>query len=48
MAEYAVVIEAWFEADNDEDAAAVSERLRDRVKEHPSVSEVETQRPEEI
>lgn len=47
MAEYTTVIEAWFEADNDEDAAAIAQRLRDRVAEHPAVGEVEFERPEE-
>lgn len=45
--EYCTVIEAWFLADNDEDAEAVVERLAERVFEHPSVIQVEAEKAEE-
>lgn len=47
MPEYSTVIEAWFLADKDEDAAAIAKRLAERVLEHPSVIQVEGQQPEE-
>lgn len=45
--EFTVVIEAWFEADNPEDAEAIVRRLQERVFEHPSVFKVEAEQPEE-
>ena len=48
MAEWAVVIEAWFESDNEEDAVAFSTALGERVLEYRNVTLVETQRPEPL
>jgi hypothetical protein len=48
VTEYVTTLEVWFEADSAESAGDVSNQLRDVVKAHPRVSEVETQQPEEL
>lgn len=45
--EFSTVIEAWFAADNEQDAEAVVKRLTERVLEHPCVFQVEAERAEE-
>lgn len=47
MAEFAAVIEVWFEADDDGDAQAVVTRLSTIVRGQPRVKQVESERPEE-